>query len=87
MEERLQQLEEKIKLLENTATISFEVESAFKDRLKINTFLKSSDMPTGFLNAPLAAVTAPTGGLTIDSESRTAIGDLISRLQNLGLIN
>lgn len=36
--------------------------------------------------APQAAVTAPTGGGIIDAEARTAINDLISRLQNLGLI-
>jgi hypothetical protein len=34
-----------------------------------------------------AAVTAPTGGGTIDSQARTAINDLISRLQAHGLIS
>lgn len=33
-----------------------------------------------------AAVTAPTGGSTVDAESRAAITSLISRLQALGLI-
>lgn len=36
--------------------------------------------------APQEAITAPTGGATIDAEARTAINSLISRLQNLGLI-
>ncbi len=33
-----------------------------------------------------SAVTAPSGGATVDSQSRTAINDLISRLQAHGLI-
>ncbi len=41
---------------------------------------------TQILNTQQAAVTAPTGGATIDSQARTAINDLISRLQAHGLI-
>lgn len=33
-----------------------------------------------------AAVTAPTGGATIDTQSRTAINDIIARLQGLGIL-
>lgn len=33
-----------------------------------------------------AAVTAPTGGATQDAEARTAINDIISRLEAHGLI-
>ena len=38
------------------------------------------------LGGSLAKVTAPTGGATIDSETRTALGQLIVALQGLGLL-
>lgn len=38
------------------------------------------------LTARGAAVAAPAGGAVVDAEARTAIGELISRLQNLGVI-
>lgn len=34
-----------------------------------------------------SAVTAPTGGTTVDSQARTAINDIISRLQSHGMIS
>jgi hypothetical protein len=34
-----------------------------------------------------SAVTAPTGGSTVDSQARTAISDIINRLQTHGLIS
>ncbi|WP_194943605.1 hypothetical protein [Brevundimonas sp. SPF441] len=39
------------------------------------------------LNSRQAAVTAPTGGSTVDAQARTAINDLIQRLQAHGLIS
>lgn len=34
-----------------------------------------------------AAITAPSGGATVDSQSRTAISTIITTLQSLGLIS
>lgn len=34
-----------------------------------------------------ASITAPSGGATVDSQSRTAIGSIITTLQTLGLIS
>jgi hypothetical protein len=36
--------------------------------------------------APQEAVTAPTGGSTIDVEARAAINSMILKLQNLGIL-
>lgn len=38
------------------------------------------------LDAPLAAVAAPTGGATVDAEARTAINAIRARLVSLGFI-
>lgn len=39
------------------------------------------------LGVPQSAVTAPTGGVTQDTQARTAINDIITRLENLGFIS
>lgn len=44
-------------------------------------------IPSQLQQAPLGSVGAPSGGLTVDSEARSAINSLISRLEDLGLIN
>ena len=85
-QKRIKELEKKVKELESFTTISFEVEKAFKDRLGINTLKTFVDtLPTDLSNAPQAAITSPTGGVTIDAESRTAINSIITALQTLGL--
>lgn len=33
-----------------------------------------------------AAITAPTGGATIDTQARTAINDIITALETFGLV-
>lgn len=37
--------------------------------------------------APQPSVTLPSGGLVVDIEARQSIADIVSRLQQLGLIN
>lgn len=84
--QRIESLEREIKNLKAASTISFEVDSAFRSRFGIDRLLSSDELPTGFSSAPLTAVTAPSGGLTVDSAARTAINEIITRLEDLGLI-
>lgn len=68
--------------LKANATIPYEVDAAFRTRLSD---IGTSGVPAGLANAPLSAITAPTGGVTVDSQARTAINTIISDLQTLGL--
>ncbi len=68
--------------IENYATIPYSVENAFKQRLK-TTLL--DNIPTALANAPLTAISDPTGGATVDTQARTAIVSINNALQQLGL--
>ena len=76
---RIDALQAELDLLKAEHTIPFDVEMAFKNRLNI-------ELPEGMENAPLTAITAPTGGATTDSQARTAINDIITALESLGLV-
>lgn len=41
---------------------------------------------TGTAAARQSAITAPTGGATVDAEARTAINTIITRLEAFGLV-
>lgn len=69
--------------LESSSTIPFNVEQAFRDRLRDLVL----DVPSALADAPLSSITSPTGGVTIDSQARTAIDTIITRLESLGLVN
>jgi len=84
LKDEIQKLSEGLRLLESAASIPLPVEEAFRERLDIRLI---EELPQGLSSAPLAAITAPSGGITIDSEGRTAINLIISRLEDLGLLN
>lgn len=81
MEERITQLEKALSDLQreysfhkHTGTDSYVIE------------LETLGLPSQLTNAPEATITSPTGGITIDSEARTAINTIITRLETLGLV-
>lgn len=74
-EQKLNEVYEFIQSLKNDASIPFEIDTAFRARF----------LPSGF-RPPLTAVTAPSGGATVDSNARTAINSIITRLEDLGLV-
>lgn len=87
---RIEALEAEIKKLRSSSTIPLEVDRAFRERFGIISgavFVTTSDIPSALFSAPLTAVTAPSGGATIDSQARTAINSVITRLEDLGLID
>lgn len=91
MEERIKKLEEEILAIKSSATIPYEVDSAFRDRMQLDQYLTTTQLytllPTDLFTAPLTAITSPTGGATIDTQARTAIDDIITRLEDLGLVD
>lgn len=76
--EQQQQLNELLdfkKSLEASASIPFTIDAAFSERL------------LGSLKErPLSAIDSPSGGATIDINARATIDEIITALENLGLI-
>jgi len=83
LQKKIIELENKINLMYSSTTIPFEVEQAIRARL--NNLLVN--LPDNLFDAPISAVTDASGGGTVDSQVRAAVTAIITRLEDLGLIN
>lgn len=79
---QLNELMQFMKALKTSASIPYDVDSAFRTRLKD----LGADVPDELANAPLTSITSPTGGTTVDSQARSVIDTIITRLEYLGLV-
>lgn len=80
LKNRISKLEQEIQNLKSFTTISFEIDGAFRERFRLSKIAKIID------NAPMTAITAPSGGATQDGQARTAINSIITALETLGLL-
>lgn len=80
-EQKLNEVLAFVQSLKASSTIPYEVDSAFRARLS-----SILDLPNGFEDAPLGSIASPSGGATVDSQARTAIDAIITRLEDLGLV-
>ena len=85
-EAKLNEIYEFMQSLKNSATIPYEIDASFRDRFITNLVLSDFGVPNDIANAPRTAVTAPSGGGTQDAEARTAINSVITKLEELGLV-
>lgn len=83
LQKKIIELENKINLMYSSTTIPFEVEQAI--RARINNLLVN--LPAGLFTAPLNSITEPTGGGTADVQARASIVTIITRLEELGLVD
>ena len=89
MEEQIQQLNERIKVLEdrlNGVTNDTRQVDVIRDALSTSLQVKRFGLDTT-PEARQSAISDPTGGLTIDSEARSAVNSLISRMETFGFIS
>lgn len=88
--EQERKLDEVIKFmnaLRNSTSIPYDVDGAFRKRLFGTTTIASLGIPGNLANAPLDSISAPTGGATVDLEARAAANLIITRMEDLGLID
>lgn len=86
IEQRLEKIERFIQALQNSTTIPYEVDGAFRQRFFGAFTLTNLGLPDDLDQAPRAAISAPSGGATQDSQARSAINDIITALEELGLV-
>ena len=77
LQEQVAELTRRLDAFNSNTTIPFDVGEAFKARSNVG----------NLSSAPLATITAPSGGVTVDSQARSAVTSVIERLQSLGLIS
>jgi len=86
LERQVEELAKKLKAFSSFTSIPFDVEKAFKVRLARYFPPLPESVAVALANAPFTAITAPTGGTTIDAEGRAATNEIITRLEDSGLI-
>jgi hypothetical protein len=85
---RIQDLEKTVKQLTNVLSSILQNSSATKVYFKNQVQFDGQGQIGFFGKDPIkkpAAITAPSGGATVDTQARTAISTIITTLQNLGL--
>ena len=85
--QKLDEIYEFMQMLKNSSSIPYDVDVALRDRLFDLVTVLSLGLPSGLTGAPLGSITAPSGGATVDSQARTAINTIITRLEVLGLVD
>lgn len=96
LELKVKELEDRLNHLEKSDRYTVQKTLQMADgrnmQLGVNTGTKFGTATTqkaSFFNATpvvqAGAITAPSGGATVDSQSRTAIGSIITALKNIGI--
>ena len=73
MQRQISWLTSQLRALSSANSIPLDIDQAFRGRFKV-------------LDSALSAITAPSGGATVDAEARTAINSVITTLENLNLV-
>jgi hypothetical protein len=81
---RIEALEMEIRALKDASSIPYETDQAFRARFNLQRF---DALPEElYENTPLSAINAPSGGTTVDTQARSAINNIITAMENLGLV-
>ncbi len=80
LQQEVNDLKQKVSKLED---LFYRINQIDKFELNKPLVIKKFKIPVDQLDT----ITSPTGGATVDAEARTAVDELISRLQDIGLIS
>lgn len=84
--EQQKELWDFMQALKSSTTIPYEVDGAFRARLLGTLTVSRLGLPVNLVNAPRSAISAPSGGAIQDTQARTTINDIITALEELGLV-